>query len=134
MSMTAEPPDPMPDGALVVGAQSGQCEAREELARRYRQQAFRCAYQLLGNREDALDVAQDAMLKFFDTLERFESHRPVRPWLFRIVRNRAVDIVRRRRIRRAESIDDPDREVTRFARATSAATSPPRSATWSAAR
>lgn len=95
------------DGALVVGAQRGEREAREELARRYRRPAFLFAYQLLGNREDALDVAQDAMLKFFTTLERFESHRPVQPWLFRIVRNRAFDLARRKRIRRADSIDDP---------------------------
>ncbi len=106
--MTSETEEPVPDGALVLGAQRGQTEAREELARRYRRPAFLLAFQLLGNREDALDVAQDAMLKFFETLGRFEPHRPVQPWLFRIVRNRAVDVLRRERIRRAESIDDPE--------------------------
>jgi RNA polymerase sigma-70 factor (ECF subfamily) len=103
------PPDATEDGVLVVGAQRGEREAREELARRYRRPAFLFAFQLLGNREDALDVAQDAMLKFFTTLDRFEPHRPVQPWLFRIVRNRAVDIARRKKIRRADSIDDPDK-------------------------
>ncbi len=107
--MTVESPDSIPDGALVVDAQRGRRDAREELARRYRRPAFLFAYQLLGNRDDALDVAQDAMLKFFSSLERFESHRPVQPWLFRIVRNRAVDVVRRQKIRRAGSLDDPER-------------------------
>ena len=102
------PPELPSEGALVVGAQRGEREAREELAKRYRRPAFLFAFQLLGNREDALDVAQDAMLKFFNTLDRFEPARPVQPWLFRIVRNRAVDIARRKKIRRAESIDDPD--------------------------
>ncbi len=105
--MTAEATNPVPDGSLVLDAQRGRRAAREALARRYRRPAFLFAYQLLGNREDALDVAQDAMLKFFSTLGRFESSRPVQPWLFRIVRNRAFDHLRRQRVRRADSIDDP---------------------------
>ena len=105
-ALTAEAPEPTPDGELVAGAQRGLRDAREELARRYRRPAFLFAYQLLGNREDASDVAHDALIKFFTTLERFEPHRPVQPWLFRIVRNRAVDVTRRQRIRRADSLDD----------------------------
>jgi RNA polymerase sigma-70 factor (ECF subfamily) len=104
--LTVEAPERTPDAVLVAGAQRGQLDAREELARRYRRPAFLFAYQLLGNREDAADVAQDALLKFFTTLERFESHRPVQPWLFRIVRNRVVDVARRQRIRRADSLDE----------------------------
>ena len=109
--MTAEASEPVPDGTLVLEAQRGGRDAREALARRYRRPAFLFAYQLLGNREDALDVAQDAMLKFFNHLERFEAHRPVQPWLFRIVRNRAIDHVRRQKRRRTDSIDDPERPV-----------------------
>ncbi len=111
-AITAECTEPIPDGVLVTGAQRGQRDAREELARRYRRPAFLFALQLLGNREDASDVAQDALLRFFTTLERFEPHRPVQPWLFRIVRNRVVDMTRRQRVRRADSLDElePARE------------------------
>ena len=93
------------DTELVVQARSGVAEAREELARRYREPAYLLGLQLTGNREDALDVAQDALLRFFATLDRFQEERPVRPYLLRIVRNRAMDLWRRRRIRRAESLD-----------------------------
>ncbi len=93
------------DTELVVEARSGVAEAREELARRYRKPAYLLGLQLTGNREDALDVAQDALLRFFATLDRFQEGRPVRPYLLRIVRNRAMDLWRRRRIRRAESLD-----------------------------
>ncbi len=92
------------DTELVVEARSGVAEAREELARRYRKPAYLLGLQLTGNREDALDVAQDALLRFFATLDRFQEGRPVRPYLLRIVRNRAMDLWRRRRIRRAESL------------------------------
>ncbi len=94
------------DTELVVQARSGVAAAREELARRYREPAYLLGLQLTGNREDALDVAQDALLRFFATLDRFEAERPVRPYLLRIVRNRVMDLWRRRRLRQAESLDD----------------------------
>jgi RNA polymerase sigma-70 factor (ECF subfamily) len=94
------------DAELVSLARSGDAEASNELVRRHRAAAFRFALQLTGNREDALDVTQDAMLRFVDTLELFDSRRPVRPWLFRIVRNKAYDLGRRQKVRRAESLDE----------------------------
>ncbi len=91
---------------LVEQARAGQAQACETLAEHHRRDAYLLALQLLGNRDDALDVAQDAMLRFFHTLHRFDAARPVRPWLLRIVRNRVHDLWRRRQRRRAESLDD----------------------------
>ncbi|MDJ0974507.1 MAG: sigma-70 family RNA polymerase sigma factor [Planctomycetota bacterium] len=105
--MTDRAPSAARDGALIDSAQRGERDAREALARRYRQRAYLFAYQLLGNPEDARDVAQEAMLRFFKSLRRFDTGRAVEPWLFRIVRNCAVDLVRRNRVRRAVSLDDP---------------------------
>lgn len=103
--MTDRVPSAAPDGALVDSAQRGERAAREDLARRYRQLAYLFAYQLLGNREDARDVAQEAMLRFFKTLRRFDPAQAVQPWLFRIVRNCAIDLARRNRVRRAASLE-----------------------------
>jgi RNA polymerase sigma-70 factor (ECF subfamily) len=94
------------DADLVSRARLGDAEAANELVRRYRPAAFRFALQLTGNREDALDVTQDAMLRFLDTLDLFDGGRPIQPWLFRIVRNKAYDLGRRQKVRRAESLDD----------------------------
>jgi RNA polymerase sigma-70 factor (ECF subfamily) len=93
------------DAELVARASEGATDARDELARRYRGPAYVLALQLLGNRDDALDVAQDAMLKLFSGLHRIRPGGPVRPWLLTIVRNLARDLWRRRRVRRAEPID-----------------------------
>jgi len=93
------------DADLVNLAHAGAAEAREELARRHRGSAYLLALQMLGNREDAFDVAQDALLRFFTGLGQFASGRPVRPWLLAIVRNQARDLWRRQRVRRAESIE-----------------------------
>ncbi len=95
------------DPDLVLRAQSGEREARDELARRHGRSAYLLALQLLGNPADAQDVAQESLLRFFAGLRRLDPRRPVQPWLFTIVRNRARDVWRRRKVRRAESLDAP---------------------------
>jgi RNA polymerase sigma-70 factor (ECF subfamily) len=95
---------------LVRRARGGDAAAREHLAVAHRRPAYLLALQLLGNPDDALDATQDALLRFFTTLDRFRPEQPVRPWLFSIVRNRCRDLMRRGRVRRAEPIDaDPER-------------------------
>lgn len=113
LSPALEPVGNRSEAELVRLARAGDAAAREELAERHRDSAFFLALQLLGNRDDALDVAQDAMLRFFKHLNRFDAGRPVRPWLFQIVRNRVLDLFRRRKVRKHDSIeasqDDDDR-------------------------
>jgi RNA polymerase sigma-70 factor (ECF subfamily) len=112
--MTVSPPRPrLPltpgadaDPQLVAAARDGHAEARERLAEEHRRAAYLLALQLVRNRDDALDVAQEAMLRFFTTLDRFDVQRPVRPWLLCIVRNCARDLQRRQKVRRAEPLGD----------------------------
>jgi RNA polymerase sigma-70 factor (ECF subfamily) len=119
--MTNRPPKPavfaadLPrESETVVLAQNGEPAALDELARSCRQQAYVFALQLIGNPDDALDVAQDAMVRFFRSFERFDATRPVRPWLLRIVRNLIRDRARRNRIRRTESLEPSSDDVLRF--------------------
>lgn len=109
--------DQAAEAELIALLKRGNVEARDALARRYRPAALRLAFQLLGNREDARDLTQEAMLRFFATLDRFDQQRPVLPWLRRIVRNGAVDLQRRGRLRRAESLDSggPEGEAIELA-------------------
>ena len=102
--------EPADERDTIRRARAGDQAAREALAVTHRRAAFLLALQLLGNREDALDAAQDAMLRFFTTLDRFRTDEPVRPWLFSIVRNRCRDLLRRGRVRRSEPLEpEPDR-------------------------
>lgn len=93
------------DPHLIVQAQAGGRSALDELARRMRGPAYVLALQLVGNPDDALDIAQDALLRLFQHLGRVAPERPVRPWLFAIVRNRARDLWRSRAARPSESLD-----------------------------
>jgi RNA polymerase sigma-70 factor (ECF subfamily) len=94
----------------VRAAQAGDPQAREALARSCRRTAYLFALQLTGHREDAMDLAQDASLRFFASLSRFDANRPVRPWLLQIVRNLVRDRARRLRVRRIQSLE-PDPEL-----------------------
>lgn len=90
---------------LVLRARRGDEAALEELSRRHRRAVYVLALQLLGNPDDAMDATQDTMLRFLRTLRRFDPSRPVRPWLYAILRNRVRDLFRRRRVRKHDPIE-----------------------------
>ena len=96
---------PSDDRALVTAARDGDQPAREELGRRVGRSAYEFALQLTSDREAALDIAQDGVVRFFRRLDRFDVDRPIEPWLYQIVRNRVRDLARRDRVRRSESLD-----------------------------
>jgi len=89
-------------------AQAGNDPARDELARYCRHTAFVFALQGCGNRQDAQDIAQDAVIRVFTALDRFRADHPVRPWLLQIVRNLLTDSRRRNTIRATASLQSDD--------------------------
>jgi RNA polymerase sigma-70 factor (ECF subfamily) len=91
---------------LLRLARHGDEAARDELVGAHRRAAYLFALHLLGNQDDALDVAQEAMLRFLSSLERLRPDREIRPWLFAIVRNCARDLWRRRARRAHTPLDD----------------------------
>jgi RNA polymerase sigma-70 factor (ECF subfamily) len=104
---------PAGDQELIQRARRGDPAAREALAWRCRRAAYLLAVQLLRDPDAAQDLAQDAVLSFFASLGRFRAGRPIEPWLFAIVRNRARDLARRRRARPTEPLERPEGEPPR---------------------
>lgn len=93
----------------MAAASRGDREARRELFERHRDAAFATAARITGRRDDALDVVQDAFIKAFDGLRGFQGDAGFKTWLLRIVSNRALDVLRSRRVRLAASLDgEPD--------------------------
>ena len=88
------------DGALVARARDGDSSAFDALVRTYMEQAYRVAYRVVGHREDAEDLVQEAFLAAYQYLDSFEVGRPFGPWLMRIVLNRGANL-RRSRARRS---------------------------------
>jgi RNA polymerase sigma-70 factor (ECF subfamily) len=95
-----------PDEVLVQRARERDPGAREELFQRYRGDAFRVAYRLLGHEQDAMDVVQESLLKAFSGLAEFDGRSGFRYWFLRIVSNTALDWGRRRKRRPALHLGD----------------------------
>jgi RNA polymerase sigma-70 factor (ECF subfamily) len=88
--------DPAADAWLVGKARSGDPAAYEALVRRHRVRVYRIALRMLGNHEDAEDVAQDTFVQVWSTLAGFVGRAQFTTWLYRIVINRCLNHKRRR--------------------------------------
>jgi len=85
----------------------------EELARyeaiiqRYARHVYNIAYRMAGNEADARDLSQEAFLRVYRALRRVEAGAPLESWLYRIVSNLYIDLLRKRPRPRVESLDAP---------------------------
>jgi RNA polymerase sigma-70 factor, ECF subfamily len=77
------------ESIFIRRAMTGDAEAWEPLVRTHQEAVFRFAYLLLGDPDDAEDVAQETFLRAWRYLARFDSTRPLRPWLLSIASNLA---------------------------------------------
>ncbi|MGQ0587218.1 MAG: RNA polymerase sigma factor [Gammaproteobacteria bacterium] len=84
------------DEALVVRCRDGDGGGFAALVGRYQRPVFNLAYRMLGNAEDARDVAQAAFLKALEGLHRFDPRYRFFSWLYRIAMNEALDVLGRR--------------------------------------
>jgi len=96
------------DLAVVHAAKQGDVRAFEELVRRYQGMVFRVAQHITGSREDAEEVAQEAFLKAFRNLERFEERSRFSTWVTRIAVNTALMRLRARRGHETVSFHEGD--------------------------
>ena len=83
---------------LVQKARSGESTAFEELVLPYRQSLFHLAYRMTGNMEEAMDIAQETLLRCFRYLHQYDQARNFRNWLFQIAANLARDWHRKRKL------------------------------------
>jgi RNA polymerase sigma-70 factor (ECF subfamily) len=104
-----KPGSETPDLQLIEEARRGSNAAFEQLVRRYSERAFRAAYRVLRDADAAQDVLQEAFLKAYRGLRRFECRSGFYTWLYRIVVNLALD--RRRRDRPGTRAEWEDRVV-----------------------
>jgi RNA polymerase sigma-70 factor (ECF subfamily) len=96
------------DHALVRRAQAGDERAFESLVTRHQQRAWRIARNLVANDEDARDLAQEAFLRVFRNLANFDFQHGFTTWLYRIVTNLAIDLLRKRRTTTSTTRTEPD--------------------------
>ena len=79
----------MDEPTLIRHAANGDAAAWEPLMLAHQQAVFRLSYLLLGDPDDAEDIAQETFLRAWKYLKRFDATRPLRPWLLSIASNLA---------------------------------------------
>src|SRR5688572_33063245 len=82
--------------AALDRARQGDSEAFRSLVERHSRGVFRLAYRMTGNEQDAEDVVQEAFLRAYRNLVRFEDRARFASWLHRIAANCAYDVLRGR--------------------------------------
>lgn len=91
---------PLEENDLIERSRDGDSSAFEQLVVAHQAAALRVAYLVVRDHAEAEDVTQDAFVKAYRSLDRFQPGRPFRPWLLRIVRNDALNRVRGTKRRR----------------------------------
>jgi RNA polymerase sigma-70 factor, ECF subfamily len=101
--------------AVLARARQGDGDAFRALVEQHSRSVFRLAFRMTGNEQDAEDVVQESFLRAYRQLGRFESRANFGTWLYRIVSNCAVDLMRSKQARhdqvRGDSLDDGAMEL-----------------------
>src|SRR3989344_6386362 len=91
------PTDKDSDEQLVSLAKAGDTGSFGKLVERYKEKAVRIAFSYTRNFDDAKDVAQEAFIKAYGSLSRFDGRSKFYTWLFRILVNQSIDFTRKRK-------------------------------------
>jgi RNA polymerase sigma-70 factor (ECF subfamily) len=86
------------DSLWVEQTLAGDQYAFGELVQRYERDVFNLAYRMLSNRNEAEDAAQEAFLRAYANLERYDITRSFKTWLLSITSNHCIDRLRKRRL------------------------------------
>ncbi len=96
----------MSDEALALALQAGCEEAFDELVHRHQGRVYAVAYRVTGNREDALDAAQEAFVKAYRKVGSWQPRSGFVPWLLRLTVNQSIDLLRRQKRHRHAPLED----------------------------
>jgi len=93
------------DHEIIRACLEGSQEAFAALVKRYEQRSFWAAYKVLGDSDAARDVAQEAFVRVWRALDRFDFSMSFSTWLYRITVNLAIDHLRRNRRHKGADLD-----------------------------
>lgn len=82
---------------LINEVKQGDTESFGELVELYKDKVYQVAYRMVGHPQEAQDVAQEAFLRAYTNLDKFDMDRKFSTWLFRIATNVAIDRLRKKK-------------------------------------
>ena len=84
---------------LVKRCQAGETDAFDQLVTRYRTRIFAMIYNMVHNEQDAWDLSQEAFVKAWKSIVRFQGKSSFYTWIYRIVMNVTIDWLRKRQVK-----------------------------------
>ena len=91
---------------LLEKAKAGDIAAFEELIEGYQKRIYNLAYRILGNYEDAGDMAQEALIRIFRSIANFKEQSYFSTWVYRITTNVCLDEIKKRKNKKVISLDE----------------------------
>ena len=82
---------------LISKSQDGDISVFEELIKLYQKKIFNIAYRMVGNYDDASDIAQEVCIKIFRSIKKFKQDSSFSTWVYRITCNVCIDEIRKRK-------------------------------------
>ncbi len=96
------------DTALVMDIKAGNRKALGKLVERHKKAAYRMALGLVGNKDDAFDISQEAFLRVYRSAETYDEKQPFLPWFYTIISNLSKTWLRKRQTRDNRMVDVDD--------------------------
>jgi len=94
--------------AAIAETKAGRPEAYEYLVSKYLKRVISVAWGIVRNADDAEDLAQEAFVRAYENIQRFRTGDPFGPWIYRIVTNLSLDVVKHRSRVRQEALSDTE--------------------------
>ena len=94
------------DRELIEAAQRGDTQAFRKLVEKHQRRVFAIALGIVRDENDAKEISQEAFIRVYKGLDRFQGGSSFFTWLFRIVTNLSIDLIRRPGRRDAELVED----------------------------
>lgn len=100
----------MDERRLIRMAKAGDKQAFGTLLSSHEARMYNIAFRMMGSSEDAMDMVQEAMIKVYRALGRFEGNAQLGTWLYRVTTNTCLDELRRRKLRQSVSLDEREEQ------------------------
>lgn len=91
---------------LVKKAQKDDMQAFEQLVDNYRNKVFNIAYRIIGNYEDASELAQEVFIRIYKALKKFKGRSSFSTWVYSITKNVCYDEIRKRKNKKIVYLDN----------------------------
>jgi RNA polymerase sigma-70 factor (ECF subfamily) len=93
------------DEVLIEAVKKGDCNAFGPIVERYKMALYKVMYRMVMNRDDAEDLVEEAFIKAYRSIKKFETGRPFYSWLRRIAVNNAINFLKRERRSNIEPLE-----------------------------